>query len=124
MVFIFYIGISSSPRAFKYPCKISDIMKFIFIISICGVSQNMLLDSFNNYFPKFCCGKNKNEWCPISWSPLAPCQYCPSIDNKLITICFSTEIVWALAPVLTYFMIYLHINFIKILHIYKSTEII
>jgi len=115
MVFIFYIGISASPRAFNYPLIFLDAIKFIIIISICGVSQNMLLDSFDNFFPKFCCGPNKNEWCPISWSPLAPCQYCPNIDGKLITICYATEILWLITPNIMYFIIYLHINIMKII---------
>ena len=103
IIIIFHIGLYGSPNAFSNNRSLSDILKFIIIIGIAGVSQNMLLDSLINFFPKYCCGPNHDEWCPISWSPLAPCQFCPYNDNKLVTICFNTELLWFIVPIIIYF---------------------
>lgn len=115
IIIIFHIGLYAVPNALQKNISIKNKIKYMCIISILGVSQNMLLDSRINFFPKYCCGYNNNKWCPISWSPLAPCQYCPYINNNLVTICYNTEILWFLVPNIIYLLsIYTNkiINFI------------
>ena len=105
MMTIYYIGLSASPFAFRLPLKFKNVFKFLFVVCCCGLSQNLLLDSMLNSFPKYCCGTNKKEICPLSWAPLAPCQYCPENESQIISICWRTEISWIITPILNYFLI-------------------
>lgn len=112
IIIIFHIGLYGVPNAFNKNISFKNICKFITIINFTGVSQNMLLDSIINFFPKYCCGINHNEWCPISWAPLSLCQFCPYQDNKLVTICLNTELTWFIVPSIIYVLSFFTYNYL------------
>ena len=107
MMIIYFIGLKSSPNAFTIPLNKKNSIKFLFVSGICGLAQNLLLDSMFNTFPKYCCGKSGKEICPLSWAPLAPCQYCPNENKDVIPICWRTEFSWIITPLMTYILIIL-----------------
>ena len=87
MLVISFIGLKASPNAFVRPLNKISSIKFLFVSGICGLAQNLLLDSMFNFFPKYCCGKSGKEICPLSWAPLVPYQFFLNQDNIIVPIC-------------------------------------
>ena len=110
MLLINKIGLAGVDNPYVKPYKFINILKFIIIITMCGLSQNMMIDSFLNAFPKYCCGFDGKQLCPLSWAPLAPCQFCPE-SNNIISICWRTEFSWFVAPILTYILTIITVNY-------------